>query len=148
MYYDVKKSDVFEKELGARFVATPEEVLKNADIVSVHVPLNDSTKHFINAERLAMMKPTAYLINTSRGPVVDENALVEVLKSNKIAGAGLDVFEKEPTLADGLAGLSNVVITPHIASATFKTRSEMASLAAQNIIDFLETGTPKNIVKG
>jgi lactate dehydrogenase-like 2-hydroxyacid dehydrogenase len=148
VYYDVKKNDVFEKDLGAKFCETPEEVLKTSDIVSVHVPLIDSTKHLINAERLAMMKPTAVLVNTSRGPVVDEKALVESLKNKVIAGAGLDVFEKEPALEPGLAELSNVVITPHIGSATFKTRSEMAVLAAQNIIDFLETGTPKNVVKG
>ncbi len=148
VYYDVKKNDMFEKDLNARFLDTPEELLKNSDIVSVHVPLIDSTIHLMNTERIAMMKPTAYLINTSRGGVVDENALVSALKNNVIAGAGLDVFEKEPALAEGLAELSNVVITPHIASATFKTRSEMATLAAQNIIDFLETGTPKNVVKG
>jgi glyoxylate reductase len=148
VYYDVKKNDVFEKDLDAKFCETPEEVLKNSDIVSVHVPLIDSTKHLINAERLALMKPTAILVNTSRGPVVDEKALVEALKNKVIAGAGLDVFEKEPALEPGLAELSNVVITPHIGSATFKTRSEMAVLAAQNIIDFLETGSPKNVVKG
>jgi glyoxylate reductase len=146
IYYDVKKNEMFENDLDAKFCETPEELLKNADIVSVHVPLIDSTKHFINAERLAIMKPTAYLINTSRGPVVDENALVSALKNNLIAGAGLDVFENEPKLAPGLAELSNIVITPHIGSATFKTRSEMAVLAAQNIIDFLETGSPKNKV--
>ena len=146
VYYDVKKNEEFEKDLSAIFYASPEELLKISDVISVHVPLLDSTKHLLDAERLVMMKKTAYLINTSRGPVVDENALVSALKNGVIAGAGLDVFENEPQLAEGLVDLPNVVITPHIASATVKARNEMATLAAQNIIDFFETGKPKNIV--
>jgi glyoxylate reductase len=145
-YYDVKKNDMFEKDLNAKFFDSPEELIKSVDIVSVHVPLLDSTKHLINEDRLKMMRPTAYLINTSRGPVVDENALVKALQNNVIAGAGLDVFENEPNLAPGLADLSNVVITPHIASATTLARNEMATLAAQNIIDFLEGRDPINKV--
>ncbi len=146
VYYDVKKNDPFEKELGATFCDTPEGVLKIADVVTVHVPLLDSTKHLINAQRLTMMKPSAYLINTSRGPVVDEAALVTALQNHIIAGAGLDVFENEPQLAPGLAQLSNVVITPHIASATKVARDEMAVLAAQNIIDFFGGKVPANKV--
>ncbi len=92
------------------------------------------------------MKPTAYLVNTSRGPVVDEVALVDALKNNVIAGAGLDVFENEPNLAPGLSDLPNVVITPHIASATTPAREGMAILAAKNIIDFLEGKVPDNKV--
>ena len=92
------------------------------------------------------MKKTAYLVNTSRGPVVDETALVEALKNGVIAGAGLDVFENEPALAPDLADLSNIVITPHIASATVHARNEMATLVAQNIIDFLEGKVPANKV--
>jgi len=145
-YYDVKRNEIFEKELSAKYFENPEELLKNSDIVTVHVPLLDSTKHLINAERLKMMKPTAYLLNTSRGPVVDENTLVEALKNNVIAGAALDVFENEPMLAPGLADLPNVVITPHIASATPKAREGMAILAAQNIIDFFAGKTPANKV--
>lgn len=145
-YYDVKRNEEFEKDYGAVFYATPEELLKVSDVVSIHVPLLDSTKHLMNAERLAMMKKSAFLINTSRGPVVDEKALVEALKNNVIAGAGLDVFEDEPKLAEGLSELKNVVITPHIASATVSARGEMAELAAQNIIDFLEGNEPKNKV--
>lgn len=145
-YYDIKKTDVFESELQATFYDNAEELMKVSDIVSVHVPLLDSTKHLINEERLKMMKPTAYLINTSRGPVVDEAALVSALKNNVIAGAGLDVFENEPTLAAGLAELSNVVITPHTASATGPARNGMAVLAAQNIIDMMEGKTPVNKV--
>src|SRR3990167_556677 len=95
LYYDVKRDEQFEKEYGAEFKATPEELLKEADFVSIHVPLLDSTKHLINAERLSMMKPTAYLVNTSRGPVIDEKALVEALKNKVIRGAALEVFENE-----------------------------------------------------
>lgn len=146
-YYDVKKNDFFEKELSGKFYESPEDLIKSADIVTVHVPLLDSTKHLINAERLRMMKPTAYLINSSRGPVVDEKALVEALRDNVIAGAGLDVFENEPSLAPGLADLPNVVITPHIASATAEARDGMAVLAAQNIIDFFAGKAPANKVQ-
>ena len=146
IYYDVKRNDMFEKDLDAKFFESPEELLKISDIVSVHVPLLDSTKHLINAEHLAMMKKTAYLINTSRGPVVDENALVEALKNNVIAGAGLDVFENEPNLASGLADLPNIVITPHIASATVPARNGMAELATNNIIAILEGEEPVNKV--
>jgi len=146
-YYDIKKNEHFEKDFGAEFKETPDEVMKEADVVTVHVPLLDSTKHLVNAERLAMMKPTAYLINSSRGPVVDEKALVEALKSGVIKGAALDVFEDEPALAPGLADLENVVITPHIASATEETRGKMSEMAAQNILDFLEGKTPPNKVQ-
>ncbi len=145
-YYDVKKSEFFDNDLSAQFYENPEELLKNSDVVSVHVPLLDSTKHLINEDRLKLMKPTAFLINTSRGPVVDEAALVTTLKNRVIAGAGLDVFEHEPTLAPGLVELSNVVITPHIASATTLAREGMAILAAQNIIDFFEGKAPQNKV--
>jgi len=146
IYYDVKRNEMFEKDLDAKYFESLEELLKVSDIVSVHVPLLDSTKHLINKERLQMMKKTAYLVNTSRGPVVDETALVEALKNGVIAGAGLDVFENEPALAPDLADLSNIVITPHIASATVHARNEMATLVAQNIIDFLEGKVPANKV--
>ena len=147
IYYDVKQNPDFEAATGARFCATVEEVLKEADVVSVHVPLLDSTKHLINAERLAMMKKTAYLVNTSRGPVIDEVALVSALSSGTIAGAGIDVYENEPELAPGLAVCENVVITPHIASASVPTRDGMATLAAQNLIAFFEGKTPPNAVQ-
>ena len=119
-YYDVKRNDDLEKNYQAVFCATPEEVLRQADVVSIHVPLLPSTHHLINANRLPLMKKTAYLINTSRGQVVDEVALVDALKAGAITGAGLDVFEFEPKLAKGLEKLSNVVLTPHIASGTPK----------------------------
>ena len=146
IYYDVKRNEEIEKTTGASYRDTPEAVLKEADVVSIHVPLLDSTKHLINKERLAMMKPSAYIVNTSRGPVIDEVALVEALKNNVIKGAALDVFENEPKLAPGLAELSNVVITPHIASATEETRSKMSEMAAQAIIDALEGRRPVNLV--
>ena len=146
IYNDVHQLPQLEQDLGAEFMATTEDVLKAADVVSVHVPLLPETKHLIGAERLAMMKPSAFLINTSRGPVVDEAALVDALRHGVIRGAGLDVFEAEPALAPGLAELENVVVTPHIASATDETRSKMSEMAAQNIIDFLSGGTPKNVV--
>ena len=147
IYYDVKQNPDFERETGARFCATVEEVLKDADVVSIHVPLLDSTKHLMNAERLAMMKKTAYLVNTSRGPVIDEAALVAALKAGTIAGAGLDVYENEPALAPGLASCENVVITPHIASASVPTRDGMARLAAENLIAFFDGQTPPNAVQ-
>ncbi|HEY4518830.1 MAG TPA: D-glycerate dehydrogenase [Candidatus Paceibacterota bacterium] len=144
IYYDVKRNEAFEKEYGAEFVADPEELLKRADFISVHVPLLPTTKHLINAERLKMMKPTAYLVNTSRGPVIDEAALVDALKNKVIRGAGLDVFENEPRLTPGLANLENIILTPHAASATEETRAKMSEVAALNIIDALEGGRPRN----
>ncbi len=146
VYYDVKRNDELEKSFGAVFYPTVEEVLKVADVISIHVPLLPSTQHLINAERLAMMKKTAYLVNTSRGQVVDENSLVLALKNGVIAGAGLDVFEFEPKLAKGLAKLPNVVLTPHIASGTAEARHEMALLSTTNIIQTLEGGVPQNSV--
>lgn len=146
IYYDIKKNEALEKEIDCEFRESVEEVLKEADVVSVHVPLLDSTRHLINKERLALMKKTAYLINTSRGPVVDEAALVDALKGGTIRGAGLDVYEDEPKLASGLAELSNVTLTPHIASASEETRSKMSEIAAQNIVDFLTGKTPENAV--
>ncbi len=147
IYYDIKQNGEFEAKVGAAFKATPEELLKEADIISVHVPLMDSTKHLINAEKLKMMKPTAYLVNTSRGPVVDEVALVEALKNRTIKGAALDVGETEPKWAEGLKDLPNVVLTPHIASATIEARSAMGVLAAENIIEVLNGRPPKTQVK-
>jgi lactate dehydrogenase-like 2-hydroxyacid dehydrogenase len=145
-YYDVKRNEAIEKEFGATFYSTVDEVLKVSDIVSIHVPLLPSTQHLINAERLNMMKKDSYLINTSRGPVVDENALVQALKDGVIRGAGLDVFEFEPKLAKGLSKLNNVVLTPHIASGTEEARLDMAKMSAANIINTLEGNKPENLV--
>ncbi len=141
-YYDIKRNEQLEKDFNATFYSTVDEVLKVSDVVSLHVPLTPQTTHLINKERLAIMKKTAYLINTARGPVIDENALVEALKNGVIRGAGLDVFEFEPKMAKGLAKLPNVVMTPHIASATDKSRHDMATLSAGNIIEVLEGRKP------
>eukprot|EP01090_Pellita_catalonica_P021127 TRINITY_DN782_c0_g2_i1.p1 TRINITY_DN782_c0_g2~~TRINITY_DN782_c0_g2_i1.p1 ORF type:complete len:304 (+),score=62.94 TRINITY_DN782_c0_g2_i1:84-995(+) len=132
-------------EIGAKRVEI-EECLRESDFVSINVPLLPSTRHLINKKSLETMKRTAYLINTSRGPVVDEVALVEALKAKKIAGAALDVFEDEPKLAPGLADLDNVVLTPHIASASIDTRDKMSTMAAQNVIAVLKGGRPVNPV--
>ena len=147
LYYDVHRNVDFEKEFGAEFRESVDDVFKEADFVSIHVPLLPATKHLVNAERLQMMKKTAYLINTSRGPIVDEPALAEALKDNVIRGAALDVYENEPKLAAGLTELENVVLTPHTASATEETRQAMSELAAKNIIEALEGRTPPNLVK-
>ena len=146
VYTDLNKNDVIEKDCGAEKMESLDELLKVSDIVSLHVPLLDSTHHLINESHLKIMKPTAFLINTSRGPVVDEVALVEALKNKVIAGAGLDVFEFEPKLTDGLKDLDNVVLTPHIASARESARNDMAVLAAQSIVDFFEGKEVKNRV--
>lgn len=147
VYYDVKRNPDFEAEFLAEFRPVVEQVLREADFVSVHVPLLPTTHHLINAERLRMMKPTSYLINTSRGPVVDEAALAEALKSGVIRGAALDVFEHEPVIHPDLLKLDNVILTPHIASATEETRAKMAELAADNIIAALSGKEPPNLVK-
>jgi glyoxylate reductase len=120
-----------EAELGAEMLEL-DELLATADVVSIHTPLSDATRHLIDARRLALMKATAYLVNTSRGPVVDEAALAAALRDGTIAGAGLDVFEREPEIDPGLRGLENVVLIPHLGSATVETRTAMGVLAAQN----------------
>lgn len=146
IYYDIQNNEHFEKDLNAVFYNDLDELLKIADIVSLHVPLLPSTHHLIDARRLGLMKQTAFLINTARGAVVDEKALVEALQNKTIAGAGLDVFENEPLLAPGLTELPNVVLTPHIASSTVKTRDQMAVRAVSNIIDFLEGKVPTDVI--
>lgn len=146
IYHDIRQSPEMERVAGTVYRGSVEDVLQEADVVSVHVPLLDTTRHLINEARLQLMKKTAYLINTSRGPVVDERALVAALAAGTISGAALDVFEFEPRLSEGLAQLSNVIITPHIASATTEARAAMAAIAAQNILAVLEGGTPQNPV--
>lgn len=138
LYSDVKKNEALEALCGAEFCETHEEVLSQADIVSIHVPLLPTTHHLINKEKLAMMKKSALLVNTSRGPVVDELALLDALKSGTIRGVALDVFEFEPKVTEGLLSLPNVVLNPHLASATEETRTKMAEMVATNIIEVLE----------
>ena len=147
LYYDVKRNEEFEHEFQAEFRASADDIFREADFVSIHVPLLPATRHLVNAERLRMMKKSAYLVNTSRGPIVDEAALVDALKRNVIKGAALDVFENEPALAPGLVELENVILTPHIASATEETRQAMSALAAENIIAALEGKEPPNVVR-
>jgi len=139
------KNETLERELGAEFVDL-DTLLKESDFVSIHVPLTPETHHLIGERELRLMKETAYLINTSRGPVVDETALVKALKEGWIAGAGLDVYENEPELAPGLAELENVVLAPHLGSATLQTRAKMALMAAENLISALKGEKPANIV--
>jgi len=136
VYYDIKADKEFEKKFLAKFLSVP-ELLKLSDFVSIHVPLLPTTTHLLSTKEFSMMKKTAYLINTSRGPVIDEKALVIALQKKQIAGAGLDVFEFEPELVPGLDKLDNVVITPHTASATIEARSAMAEMAAKNIMEVL-----------
>jgi len=147
LYNDPKPNPDFEKEFGAKFVEKIDELLPLCDFVSIHVPLLDSTKHLINQARLRIMKRSAYLINTSRGPIVDEKALAAALAKGVIRGAALDVFEFEPDMVPELKELDNVILTPHIASATEETRNKMAEMAAENIIEALEGRVPPNLVK-
>jgi len=146
LFYDVIPRPEMEKELGAKRVEL-EMLLRESDFVSIHVPLMKETHHMINAEKLKLMKKTAYLINNARGPVVDEKALYEALKEGRIAGAGLDVFEQEPVSLDNpLLKLDNVVIAPHISSASYETRSRMAEMVAENLVAFFEGRKPPNLV--
>jgi glyoxylate reductase len=143
LYTGNSVNKTLEEKISAQKVDL-ETLLKESDFVSLHVPLNEKTKHLIGKDELNKMRKTAYLINTARGLVVDEVALIEALKAKKIAGAGFDVYEDEPQLKPGLVDLDNVVILPHIASATHWTRGKMAQMAAQNLIDVLEGRSPEN----
>lgn len=147
IYQDIARSEALEADVACEYRESVEDLLREADVVSIHVPLLPQTQHLINAERLAMMKPSAYLVNTSRGPVIDEEALVKALKERTIRGAALDVFENEPALAKGLARLDNVVVTPHIASASEETRGKMSELVGFNINEFFLGHTPPYEVK-
>jgi len=145
LFYDVVPRPELE-QLGAESVDL-ETLLKESDFVSVHVPLLKATHHLMNEERLDLMKKTAYLINNSRGPVVDEKALYNALKKGRIAGAGIDVFEQEPTAADNpLLILDNVVVAPHVSSASHETRSKMAKMVSDNLVAFFEGRRPPNLV--
>jgi len=134
-----------EQELGAARVDMG-RLLAESDFVSVHVPLTQETHHLLSTPQFGQMKRTAILINTSRGPVVDEAALVEALNAKKIAGAGLDVYEREPAVHPGLIPMPNVVLAPHIASATVSTRSEMSAMAARNMATAVRGGRPPNLL--
>jgi glyoxylate reductase len=137
--------EAVERELNATYV-DKQGLLREADVVSLHLPLFPDTRHYIGAAELALMKPTAILINTARGPVVDEKALVKTLRAGRIAGAGLDVYENEPRLAAGLARLPNTVLAPHMASASVETRLRMCNMAVANCIAGLTGQRPPNLL--
>jgi glyoxylate reductase len=141
VYFNRRRDPEAERRTGARYVPL-DELLSTADFVTVHAPLNDESRHLIDAAALGQMKPTAVLVNTSRGALVDEPALVEALRAGTIAAAGLDVYEDEPRLAPGLAELDNVVLLPHIGSATTATRAAMVELACANITAVLRGDPP------
>jgi lactate dehydrogenase-like 2-hydroxyacid dehydrogenase len=146
LYTDVvRAAPSIEESLGAQFV-DKKELLSKSDFVSLHVPLFPKTTHYISDVDLALMKPTAILINASRGPVVDEKALVHALKKGKIAGAGLDVYEREPEVDTGLISMRNVVLVPHIASASRETRLKMTMVAVENLVAGLTGKRPPNLV--
>ncbi len=146
VYHNRKKvSEAIEQELGAEYL-TFNELLQTADVVSLNTPLTADTKRMIGAEQLKMMKQSAFLVNTARGPVVDEEALIVALQNNEIAGAGLDVFENEPIIPDALREMKNVVLMPHLGTATHETRGDMSLLVAENIKAFFGGHTPPNKV--
>ncbi|MBS1868079.1 MAG: D-glycerate dehydrogenase [Actinobacteria bacterium] len=139
-------SEAVEQELGARLLEL-DHLLADAKVVSLHCPLTPATRHLIDAPALARMRPDAYLVNTARGPVVDEQALVRALEAGEIAGAALDVFEREPEVEAGLSALENVVLAPHLGSATHETRAAMAALAAENVAAVLSGTPPPSLVE-
>ena len=147
LYHDaVRAAAEVERELSLEWVETKEELLQQADFVTLHVPLLPETRHLISRAELSWMKPTAYLINASRGPVVDEAALAEALEKKQIAGAALDVFEHEPQIHPKLVQQPTVLLAPHIASASVETRTRMAVMAAENVVAVLEGRRPANLV--
>ena len=123
-------------------------LLQTSDVVTLHVPLTDETRHLLNSRTLAQMKPTAYLVNMARGPVVEEAALVEALDKRAIAGAALDVYELEPAVHPGLLAFENALLAPHLGSATLETRTAMCDLAARNVIEVIEGRAPLTPVAG
>lgn len=143
LYSDVAANPQFEQETGGKFVSL-EALLKESDFVSIHTPLLPETHHLIGDAEFKLMKRTAILINTSRGPVVDESALVKALQSGTIWGAGLDVYEFEPELTKGLMELDNAILCPHIASATIDTRTKMGTIAVSNILAAMKGDLPPN----
>jgi glyoxylate reductase len=146
LYYDVyRMSPEEERQYNVTYMPM-DEILQQADFISIHTPYMPSTHHLIGERELGMMKPTAILINTARGPIVDEKALVKALQNGTIAAAGLDVFENEPAVEPELLSMENVVLLPHIASASLRTRTLMATMAAENIAAFHNGQTPPNIL--
>lgn len=145
LYYSRSENQTLNKELNAKRVEL-DKIFKKSDFISIHVPLNDSTRHLIGKKELKKMKETTVLVNTSRGPVIDEDALIEALEKKWIFAAGLDVYEHEPEISEDLKKLKNVVIQPHTGSASFETRAKMAEMAADNMIAGLKGEVPPNCV--
>ena len=146
LYTDAVRAQAgVERELGAQFV-DKETLFRESDFVTLHIPLLPETRHYVSVKELKLMKKTAHLINASRGPVVDEVALVQALRERWIAGAGLDVYEQEPHLTPGLTELDNVTLAPHIASASVETRTKMAVMAATSLVEALQGRRPANLV--
>jgi glyoxylate reductase len=145
LYWSPREKREAEREFGMKRVSL-DELLRESDFVSMHPPLNPQTHHMISDKQFALMKPTAYIINTARGALIDEKALVRVLKKKKIAGAGLDVFEHEPKIHADLKRMKNVVLNPHLGSATVEVREEMANIVVDNIEALLAGRTPPNCV--
>ena len=148
VYHNRRNVDAeVERRLDARRVDF-DELLATSDVVSLNCPYSETTHHLIDADALAAMKSTAFLINTARGPIVNEAALADALADGAIAGAALDVFENEPTVHPGLLGLENVVLVPHLGSATVETRAAMATTAAANVVEVVAGRMPHNPVSG
>ena len=146
IYHDaVRAPEDAEKKYSVTFVPM-EQILAEADFLSVHVPLLPETRHLLSTAQFAKMKKTAFLINTSRGPVVDEAALAAALEAREIAGAALDVYENEPRIHPGLVQRNDVILAPHIASASIETRTMMAVMAAENVLAFFRGTRPPNIL--
>ena len=145
LYNKRNRDEEAEKELGVTFVDL-EELLAKSDFVTLHVPLTEETRHMINKESLAKMKKRSYLINTARGPAVNEKDLAEALRSGQLSGAALDVFDNEPDINPELIGMENIVLTPHIASATWEAREKMGEQATEAILDAFQGKKPENIV--
>jgi glyoxylate reductase len=146
LYYDQYRNESAEEELGARYLEL-DDLLRESDFVSIHTPLTPETRHLIGERELGLMQPTAVLVNASRGPVVDEGALADALENERIFAAGLDVYEEEPKVHPKLLELENVVLAPHIGSASIETRDKMAELAAENIRAVLSGEEPKTPVR-
>lgn len=146
IYFDLYRLDPrMEEKLGVEYQEL-DDVIQNADFLTLHLAYNPSLHHLIDSKALAKMKPTSYLINAARGPLVDEAALLEALRNKAINGAALDVYEYEPNITPGLEKLDNVILCPHLGNATIETREEMAKIAAENIIAVLNGGKPLNCV--
>jgi glyoxylate reductase len=145
LYHNRSRNEEAEEELGARYLEL-DELLRESDFVSIHTPLTDETRHLIGERELGLMRPNSVLVNTSRGPVVDEGSLADALEDKRIFAAGLDVYEEEPKVHPRLLEVENVVLAPHIGSATIETRDRMATLAAENLAAVLRGEEPKSPV--